>query len=83
MNLRAMTTPSSPVPREVTVRATPIELTQFIKFSGVAESGGAAKQVIIEGKVRVNGDIETRKGKQLVAGDRVTIAGQTLVVRVG
>ncbi len=78
-----MTTPSSSAPRDVTVRGTPIELTQFVKFSGLAESGGAAKQLIVEGAVRVNGSIETRKGKQLVAGDHVTVAGQTLVVRLG
>lgn len=64
------------------VREVPIELCQFIKFGGLAESGGAAKQLVAEGGVRVNGDVELRKRKQLAEGDRVTVAGQTIVVRV-
>lgn len=64
------------------VREVPIELCQFIKFGGLAESGGAAKQLVAEGGVQVNGEVETRKRKQLAEGDRVTVAGQTIVVRV-
>lgn len=64
------------------VREVPIELCQFIKFGGLAESGGAAKQLVAEGGVRVNGEVELRKRKQLAEGDRVTVAGQTIVVRV-
>ncbi len=69
--------------QDVPVREVPIELCQFIKFGGLAESGGAAKQLIAEGGVLVNGAVETRKRKQLAAGDRVTIEGKTIVVRVG
>lgn len=73
--------PASPAdPRVVTVRAVPIELSQFIKFGGLAESGGAAKQAVSDGRVLVNGVVETRKGRKLVAGDQVTFGGQTLVV---
>lgn len=64
------------------VREVPIELCQFIKFGGLAESGGAAKQLVAEGAVQVNGAVEIRKRKQLAEGDRVTVAGQTIVVRV-
>jgi ribosome-associated protein len=70
-------------PREVIVRSVPIELSQFVKFGGLAETGGAAKQLIVDGAVLVNDAPETRKGRKLVAGDRVTVAGQTIVVRVG
>lgn len=69
--------------RAVIVREVPIELCQFIKFGGLAESGGAAKQMIADGDVSVNGVLETRKRKQLVAGDRVTVQDQTLVVQIG
>ena len=69
--------------QDIKVRAVPIELCQFIKFGGLAESGGAAKQLVAEGGVLVNGAVETRKRKQLAAGDRVTIEGRTIVVRVG
>lgn len=68
--------------RVVTVRAVPIELCQFLKFGGLSESGGAAKQAIAERRVRVNGTIETQKRKKLVAGDRVTFEGATIVVHV-
>ena len=69
--------------RDVKVREVPIELCQFIKFGGLSESGGAAKQLVAEGEVLVNGAVETRKRKQLSAGDRVTVGDQTIVVRVG
>jgi ribosome-associated protein len=71
------------VPRAVTVREIPIELCQFIKFGGVAESGGEAKQLINEGLVTLNGAVETQKRKKLAAGDRVTVRGQTLIVQLG
>ncbi len=68
--------------RSVKVRETPIELCQFIKFAGLAASGGEAKQLVAEGSVRLNGVIEKQKRKKLAAGDRVTLNGQTLVVEV-
>ena len=78
-----MSQPSPGNPRPVLVRATPIELSQFLKFGGLAESGGAAKQAISEGLVLLNGAVEMRKGKKLSIGDQVTFAGQTIVVQVG
>ncbi len=74
---------SSSEPRTVTVRAVPIELCQFLKFGGLTESGGAAKQAIAERRVLVNGAIETQKRKKLVAGDRVSFEGHTIVVHLG
>jgi len=65
------------------VRATPIALCQFLKFGGLAESGGEAKQAVAEGRVSVNGAVESRKRRQLVVGDRVEVAGQALVVQLG
>ena len=69
-------------PRTVLVRETPIELCQFLKFGGLAESGGAAKQAISNGLVLLNGAVETQKRKKLAPGDNVTFAGETLVVKV-
>lgn len=68
--------------RAVVVRALPIELAQFIKFSGLAESGGQAKQLITEGAVQLNGVVVTQKGRKLAAGDRVSLIGQTLLVQL-
>jgi ribosome-associated protein len=74
---------SNPVmPRVVLIRGTPIELCQFLKFGGLAGSGGEAKQRIAEGKVLVNGAVETQKRKKLGPGDTVAMNGQTLVVRL-
>lgn len=77
-----MATTRPPAPRDVIVREVPIELCQFIKFGGLADSGGAAKQMVADGEVVVNGAPETRKRKQLLAGDKVTVAGQTIIVRL-
>ncbi len=70
-------------PRPVTVRAEPIELCQLLKFAGLAESGGAAKQMIADGRVQVNDTRETRKRRKILAGDRVALGGVSIVVQVG
>lgn len=67
-------------PRPVVVREVPIELCQFLKFAGLAGTGGEAKQVISQGLVRLNGAVETQKRKKLSAGDQVAYDGQTIVV---
>ncbi len=48
-----------------------VELYKILKFEGLADSGGNAKQVIAEGLVSVNGEIETRKRKKIRAGDQI------------
>jgi ribosome-associated protein len=70
-------------PREVQVREVPIELSQLLKFSGMVSTGGAAKQVISAGTVTVNGVVETRKGRKLLAGDVVAYEGESVVVSLG
>jgi ribosome-associated protein len=80
---RAMSNASSSTPQPVTVRAVPIELCQFLKFAGLAESGGAAKEAIAGERVAVNGTIETQKRKKLTVGDQVTFEGRTIVVHLG
>jgi len=69
--------------RTIVVRAVPIELCQFIKFGGLCDSGGEAKQLIAEGGVLLNGVVETQKRKKLLAGDRVSVNGQIIIVKVG
>ena len=68
--------------RDVVVREVPIELCQFMKFGGLAASGGEAKTWISAGLVQVNGVVETRKRKKLDVGDQVKACGQTLVVKL-
>ena len=57
-----------------------IKLDQFLKWQGLVETGGQAKQLIQSGAVRVNGQVETRRGRKLVNGDSVTAGGKTLTV---
>ena len=55
-------------------------LDQFLKFMGVADTGGFAKRLIQENQVRVNEQPETRRRRKLVAGDVVEVEGQRIVV---
>ena len=54
-----------------------IKLDQFLKWQGIAQTGGEAKIMIVQGMVLVNGESEIRRGRKLVTGDRVTIDGTT------
>ncbi|MCK5752729.1 MAG: RNA-binding S4 domain-containing protein [Mycobacterium sp.] len=66
---------------EVPIRDESIRLGQFLKLANLIDSGADAKAVIADGQVSVNGDVETRRGRQLRAGDVVEFAGRT--ARVG
>jgi ribosome-associated protein len=76
------TSASENIVRVITVRAEPIELCQFLKFAGLADNGGAAKAIISEGRVLLNGVVETQKRKKVMGGDRVTLGEETIVVKV-
>ena len=62
-------------PFDVAIRDESIRLGQFLKLANLVETGGLAKEVIAEGQVQVNGDVDIRRGRQLRAGDVVTVAG--------
>jgi ribosome-associated protein len=57
-----------------------IKLDQFLKFQGIVQTGGQAKLLIQSGEVKVNGAVETRRGRKLVKGDRVMTLGETIEV---
>ncbi|QNI71073.1 RNA-binding S4 domain-containing protein [Cyanobium sp. NS01] len=57
-----------------------VKLDQFLKYQGLAATGGEAKLRIQRGDVRVNGLIETRRGRQLALGDAVSVDGRELIV---
>ena len=57
----------------VLVETLPIRLGQFLKFADMVQDGIEAKIRINEGEVKVNGEIETRRGKQLQHNDIVTL----------
>jgi ribosome-associated protein len=66
----------------MTTESTAIKLDQFLKLVGVAQTGGEAKLLIQGGEVRVNGAIETRRGRKLVEGDRISTMGETFTVQL-
>ncbi|MGD1902354.1 MAG: RNA-binding S4 domain-containing protein [Geitlerinemataceae cyanobacterium] len=57
-----------------------IELGQFLKWMNIAETGGQAKYLIQSGMVEVNGELETRRRRKLVAGDIVGLDDREFVV---
>ncbi len=61
-------------PTPFALRGEHITLDALLKATGAAASGGAAKLLITEGQVRVNGELETRRGRKLRAGDVVALA---------
>jgi ribosome-associated protein len=66
--------------RDVEVRGEGIRLGQLLKLADVADSGGEAKDLLADGAVRVNGEVEGRRGRQLVVGDVVEAGGDALRV---
>ncbi len=60
---------------DVAIRDDSIRLGQFLKLANLVESGAQAKPLIADGAVVVNGEVETRRGRQLVRGDVVSLGG--------
>jgi ribosome-associated protein len=54
----------------------PLPLGAFLKLAGVAATGGHAKIIVQSGDIAVNGEVETRRGRTLQAGDVVGVAGR-------
>jgi len=65
---------------EIPIETETIRLGQLLKLANVVESGSEAKARVQGGEVKVNGMVETRRGRQLRAGDRVEFGSQQLVV---
>lgn len=61
------------MPQDVPIRGEMIRLGQLLKLAGVVETGGEARALVAETRVRVNGEPETRHGRQLGPGDSVTV----------
>lgn len=57
-----------------------IKLDSFLKCVNLVGSGGEAKLIIAEGEVRVNGQVELRRGRKLYPGDRVSLPDREYVV---
>ena len=57
-----------------------IKLDSFLKFCGAAETGGQAKELVQGGKVLVNGEVCTMRGKKLRPGDKFSCLGADYVI---
>ena len=57
-----------------------IKLDQFLKLRNIVGSGGQAKVLIQSGEVKVNGEVEVRRGRRLNIGDVVEAAGESMTV---
>lgn len=66
---------------EVRIRDEYIKLGQALKLAGLALSGTDAKIVIQDGQVKVNGRVETQRGKKLADKDEVSFGGHTFVIK--
>ena len=64
--------------REVRIRGDMIRLGQLLKLAGVRDTGGEVKELLTEDAVQVNGELETRRGRQLHPGDVVRVAEEEI-----
>jgi len=66
--------------RDVPIRDESIRLGQFLKLADLVENGAEVKPLMIQGVVSVNGEVETRRGRQLAKGDVVTLGAEAVRV---
>jgi len=69
------------MPRPVEIRGQMIRLGQLLKLAGVTDSGSDVKVLLAEGAVTVNGEVETRRGRQLHHHDIVKAGSDELQVK--
>ena len=68
--------------RNVDITKEPIQLYKVLKFEGLVSNGGEAKALVADGKVLVNGQVETRKRKQIVSGDIIDFGDEKMRIRL-
>lgn len=75
--------PDSDIESQTVLVEGSITLGQFLKWSGLADSGGEAKLLVETGAARLNGQVEHHRGRKLTQGDVVEVNGRTRRVGVG
>jgi ribosome-associated protein len=68
---------------QVEIRGAMIRLGQLLKLAGLLQGGGEAKLFLAENEVLVNGERETRRGRQLVPGDRISVEDRDITLVSG
>lgn len=66
---------------EITISTEFIKLDSLLKFAGITDTGGAAKEMIQQGLVKVNGEVCTMRGKKIRDNDTVQTQSCTVTVR--
>lgn len=66
---------------EILINTEYIKLDSAMKLANIAESGAYAKELILEGSVKVNGEVETWRGRKLYPGDEFSLDGETFKVK--
>jgi ribosome-associated protein len=66
----------------VEITREPVELYKILKFEGMVNTGGEAKLLIGDGQVTVNGEVETRRRRKMVAGDVVGFRDEQFQLRL-
>lgn len=67
---------------KIAIKTEFIKLDQLLKFSGVADIGSEAKQMVLDCIVKVNGEVCTMRGKKIRPGDIVEITGEDIIIRL-
>ncbi|MBU1195202.1 MAG: RNA-binding S4 domain-containing protein [Proteobacteria bacterium] len=67
--------------RIAVIRESPVELCKILKFENIAGSGGEAKCMIADGRVKVNGEVEIRKRKKILPGDIIQVGDIQIEIR--
>lgn len=67
---------------KIAIKTEFIKLDQLLKFSGIADIGSEAKQMVLDGIVKVNGEVCTMRGKKIRPGDLVEITGEDIIIRL-
>ncbi len=66
---------------DIEIKTEYIKLDSLLKFANLVESGGIAKEIVLEGRVSVNGEICTMRGKKIREGDIVNVENFEIHVR--
>ncbi|RRJ82918.1 RNA-binding S4 domain-containing protein [Aestuariirhabdus litorea] len=69
--------------KTIIINREPVELFKILKFEGMVASGADAKGAVAEGQVRVNGEVETRKRRKMMAGDLLEFHGEQFRLSLG
>ena len=80
IQLKLVRRPAAAAPEEIAIRDEYIKLDSFLKFSGAVMTGGEAKELIQGGKVKVNGEVCTMRGKKMRPGDVAELSGKSFMV---